>query len=349
MDVYGTAPQSVIMQWYDVLIKGVEILHDKITNVDTSYTWYAGAYKLLQGVSGISGLPLAATTREIVTIWNNTVGRMAPSYKVKTYDADKQSNIKYAYQDGYLTEEEAMHELLDKGLSDNEDEAYWMIRKWDSGSESFSRYDAINQAIRSGGSIDEAMKELTAHGYTEEKVRSQITTNIGKWYQDGEITKQQAQDYLKKYSSLTREEITEAVNKWSSKVVTGIAFDDIKEQFMSGNLTQNKAIDMYVRYGGYTREKAAETVSVWAFVKKHPDCEGITSYAVADYNNFCAAYNVPAKTFYDAWKYKNSLTGTVKAPTLEYINRLNLTYAQKDSLYYAFGWAESTIYEAPWH
>ena len=349
MDVYGQMSNLPYIDMAEQFIKGVEILSDKINAVDTNYTWYGGIYKLLQGISGISGLPMAATTREIITIWNNTVGRMAPSYKVKTYDAGEKSNIKYAYQDGYLTEEEAMQELLDKGLSDNEDEAYWLIRKWDSGTDSFSRYDAIDEAVRSGNSINTAMGELTSHGYTEEDVRSHIKTSIGKWYQEGTITKQQAMDMLKKYSSLNRNEITEIVNRWSSKVVTGISFDDIKEQFMSGDLTQSKAAEMYVRYGGYTKEKAAETVSVWAFVKKHPECDGITSHAVADYTTYCEKAGVPAKTFYQAWKYKNTLSGTVKAPMMEYINGLSLSRSQKDSLYYAFGWAESTINEAPWH
>ena len=349
VDVYGQMSNLPYIDMAEQFIKGVEILSDKINAVDTNYTWYGGIYKLLQGISGISGLPMAATTREIITIWNNTVGRMAPSYKVKTYDAGEKSTIKYAYQDGYLTEEEAMQELLDKGLSDNEDEAYWLIRKWDSGTDSFSRYDAIDEAVRSGNSINTEMGELTSHGYTEEDVRSHIKTSIGKWYQEGTITKQQAMDMLKKYSSLNRNEITEIVNRWSSKVVTGIAFDDIKERFMSGDLTQSKAAEMYVRYGGYTKEKAAETVSVWAFVKKHPECDGITSHAVADYTTYCEKAGVPAKTFYQAWKHKNTLTGTVKAPMMEYINGLNLSRSQKDSLYYAFGWAESTINEAPWH
>ena len=349
MDVYGQMSNLPYIDMAEQFIKGVEILSDKINAVDTNYTLYGGAYKLLQAVSGIFGLPMAAFTREVITIWNNTVGRMAPSYKVKTYDAGEKSNIKYAYQDGYLTEEEAMQELLDKGLSDNEDEAYWLIRKWDSGTDSFSRYDAIDEAVRSGNSINTEMGELTSHGYTEEDVRSHIKTSIGKWYQEGTITKQQAMDMLKKYSSLNRNEITEIVNRWSSKVVTGIAFDDIKEQFMSGDLSQSKAAEMYVRYGGYTKEKAAETVSVWAFVKKYPECDGITSHAVADYTAYCEKAGVPAKTFYQAWKHKNTLSGTVKAPMMEYINGLNLSRSQKDSLYYAFGWAESTINEAPWH
>ena len=351
VDVYGQMSNLPYIDMAEQFIKGVEIISDKINGVDTNYTLYGGAYKLLQGVSGISGLPMAATTREIVTIWNNTVGRMAPSYKVKTYDAGEQSNIKFAYQDGYLTEEEAMNELLSKGLSDNEDEAYWLIRQWDSGSDSFSRYDAINQAIRSGGSIDEAMKELTAHGYTEKEVLSQVKTNIGKWYQDGTITKQQAMDMLKKYSGLNREDITRTVNKWSSKIVTGIAYDDIKEQFMSGNLSQSKAADMYVRYGGYSREDANATVAEWKFEKDYPDSK--ISYEIyQDWLTNGKNRGVTLEVYTDVSLFRKPVgvkTAKAQEDVAAYINRLPISTAQKDALWCCF-WSESTLYKnAPWH
>ena len=117
---------------------------------------------------------------------------------------------------------------------------------------------------------------------------------------------------------------------------------------------------MYITYGGYTEEEADEKVAVLAFVKKHPDCDGISYAAIESYTTHCEAAGVPANTFYDAWKYNSSasadvdangdsISGSKKVKVLAYINTLDLTYAQKDSLYYAFGWAESRIYEAPWH
>lgn len=408
VDTYGNPPQSVFMQWYDSLVKGVEILYDRISGESTNYTWYGGAYKLLQAASGISGLPMAAATREIITAWNNTVGAMAPSLKVKTYEPSEKAQIKYAYEDGYLTAEEAKQQLLQQNLVDTEDEAYWTIQGWEAG-DGYSRYDAIFDAVRNNGDFNAAMRELTAHGYTEKDVLSNIKGKIGEWYKGGEITKQQATSMLSKYMGMDSEDITETVNKWSSKVVTGIAFEDIKDEYLSGNITAVKAIDMYVRYGGYTKDKATETVNKWraeketgvayddikdafmdgdisqgdaknmymtygglteqkaaekvtvlAFVKKYPALDDITYPAIEKYQTYCEAAGVPAETFYDAWKYESntdadvdangeSISGSKKVKVLAYINGLDLTYAQKDSLYYAFGWAESKISEAPWH
>ena len=130
VDTYGNPPQSVFMQWYDSLVKGVEILYDKISGENTSYTWYGGAYKLLQAASGMTGLPMAAVTREIATAWNNIVGAMAPSLKIKTYEPSEKSQIKYAYLDGYLTAEEAVQELITQGIAKNEREALKIIKEW---------------------------------------------------------------------------------------------------------------------------------------------------------------------------------------------------------------------------
>ena len=266
VDTYGNPPQSVFMQWYDSLIKGVEILYDRISGEDTNYTWYGGIYKLLQAAAGITGLPMAAATREITTAWNNIVGAMAPSLKVKTYDAGDKNEIKYAYQDGYLTAEEAAAELLKQGLVDTEDEAYWLIQGWEAG-DGYSKYDAILDDVRNGGDITEAMDELTSHGYNEDDVLSQVKSKIGDWYKAGEITKQQAIDMLTKYFDLNSDEITATVNKWSSKVVTGIAYEDIKDEYLSGNITASKAVEMRVRYGGEAQKDASAVVQKWTYEK----------------------------------------------------------------------------------
>ena len=349
VDTYGNPPQSVFMQWRDSLVKGTEIIYQRITGEDTNYTWYGGGYKLLQAASGMVGLPMAAATRELVAAWNSTVGSFAPSLKVQSYEPSEMANIKYAYEDGYLTADEATAELLAKGLVDNEDEAYFTIAGWEAG-EGYSRYDAMYDAIRNGGNVNEALAELTSHGYTEEEVFSQVKEQIGKWYREGEISKAQATEMLTKYShhfGMDSDEITATVNKWSAKVVTGIDYNDIGDEYKAGKITASRAIEMYMRYGGLTREEAQQKVTVIDFVKAHPTLEGISYAAVASYKEHAEGAGIDAETFYKAWKYKHT-TGNSKEDSMAYIHSLRLTKAQKDSLYYAFGWAQSKINEAPW-
>ena len=372
VDTYGNPPQTVFMQWYDSLIKGTEIIYDKIAGKDTNYTWYGGIYKLLQAASGMIGAPMAATTREVVAIWNNIVGAMAPSLKVvpdwfkkvKTYDAGETNELKYAYADGYLTFEEAINELIEQGLVDNEDEAYFTVSGWEAG-EGYSRYDAIYDAVLNGGDFDAAMDELTSHGYDERDVMRQIKSQIGTWYSDDKsdirVTKQQAIGMLEKYTDMTDEEIEKTMNRWSSKVVTGIAYEDIGDEFLEGNISASRATEMYMRYGGLTKEAAGEKVAVLKFVKDYPQFEaGDVSYSMVEgYLTYGESAGIDVNVFYDVWKYNsgvkadvdkkgNTISGSKKEKVLDYIDSLDLTKKQKDSLYYALGWAESNLRDAPW-
>lgn len=442
-DIYGYDQQSIFMQWADYSLKGVEILKKLVDGEKTNYTWYGGIYKMLQALSGMTGLPFATITREVVSAWNMVVGRMAPLLKVKTYDAGTQSNIKYALLDGYLTEDEAMQELLNQGISDSENDAYWEVQKWKTGNsryeevfnavlnneeipkdvmenlnthgyaesevlsavkskigewlkdgqitkqqaeamlkkylnidgdeaywtidkwqytgdETYSRYNDLYDTILKNGNASEEMNELTSHGYTEESLYSKVRSQVGTWYQEKKISKQQAIATLQKYTDMDDEEIQAQVNKWSSYVVTGIQYDDIGDEYKSGRISSSRAIQMYKLYGGLTEEEAQQKVTVLDFLKKHPEVKDISYAAIGAYQTYCEPAGVRADVFYDVWKQSSSvhadvdangkaISGSKKAKMLEYIDSLSLSVAQKDSLYYAFGWAQSTIKDAPWH
>ncbi len=259
VDTYGNPPQSVFMQWYDSLVRGTEIIYQKIVGEDTNYTWYGGISKLLQAVSGMSGLPMASATREIITAWNNIVGAMAPSLKVTTYEPSELSEIRYAYEDGYLTAEEATAQLLEQGLADNENDAYFIIQGWDAGDD-YSRYDAIYDAVRNGANIDEAMAELTSHGYSKEDVLSQVKSQIGKWYRDGEISKQQAIDMLTKYFDMESNERTATVAYWNYKKEHPDAdvYVDWFEKYYSDVAASGLSMNEYISYKNKVRDITGE-------------------------------------------------------------------------------------------
>lgn len=390
-------------------IQGVEILRDKILGENTNYTWYGGVYKLLQALSGAAGAPMSALTRDVVAVWNSVIGYSAPSLKIKTYDSGEKNEIKFAYKDGWLSESEATELLLSKEIAESEDEAYWLIREWDN-AEDWSRYDALTEAILAGESTAAALDELTAHGYDSDDAASEVKSRIGKLYQDGGITRQDVEKALRNsLFELDAEEIKQTVDKWSCKVVTGIAYADIKDAYLDGEITASRAAQMrqlyggetaaeaeetvrewraeketgvaygdiadafrkgklteaqakqmYITYGGLSEEDAAQKTEVLAFVKENPGCEGISYAAVESYRETCEGTGIKPGDYYKVWKFNStaqadvdesgkSVSGSKKRKVLEYIDSMNLTSEQKDSLYYAFGWAKSTIGEAPWH
>lgn len=221
VDTYGNPPQSIFAQWYDSLVKGVEILYDKISGEDTNYTYYGGIYKLLQAASSIVGLPIAPLTREVITAWNNTIGRIDPKYKVKTYDSGDLSNIKYAFKDGKLTEDEAIKHILDKGLADNstigaENEAYFMVQGWEYG-EGYSRYDKLySAAIDGDGSYYQAIAELTSHGYEEKKIRTALQTELSRRFKSGTVSWTTAYLVLTQYCDKTKEDAEKLLYNWEN-------------------------------------------------------------------------------------------------------------------------------------
>ena len=176
----------------------------------------------------------------------------------------------------------------------------------------------------------------------------------------GEISKKQATDMLTKYTDMSDKDITKTVNEWSAVVVTGIAYDDIDDEFMAGKITASRAIEMYMRYGGMAKEDATEKVYALSFVKEHPSLEGesVSYKFVTEYTEYCEPKGIDVKVAYDVWKYaggtesdkddRGEIIVSKKEKVLEYIDSLGLSRKQKDALYYALGYAKSTIKDAPW-
>lgn len=413
-------PMTEIIEY---TVDGGKILHDLISGEDTNYTWYGAVRKLLQAFSGATGTPAATLSREVVDTWNNIVGRMAPSLKVKTYERSESEELRDAFLAGYLTEEEASEKirelvagangdkdkLKELGFSSikDEDDIYWKLRSWEGGSE-WSKYDALAQAMANGEDISEAMDELTTHGVKEKTVRSQIRSIVGQWLEQGAVTPEEAEGLLVRYGDRDSEEAGAAVQKWRCEIDTGIPYSGIKEAYLDGEITETEAKRMYVKYGGYTQEKAEDAVEQWRaerdtgiaysdiddallegritereaarmyetyggmepekaaeaahrldFIRRNPGCEDISSAAVEDYETHCEGAGITARVYYDAWKQFNA-TRSIKDDSgktitskrdqvMEQIHAMNLTSKQKDALYFAFGYAESKLWDTPWH
>ena len=359
VDTYGNDLPPLYMQWSIPLKAGLQTAVDKLMGNDTNYQWYHSIYKMLQSVSGIAGIPAAPIVREAVSIWNATIGAGNPDLKVRTYYPGDAANIKYAYLDGFLTAEEAIDELIRTGVSEDKNEAYFKVKEWDSGEASYSHYSEVYGAVLDGKGYNEAVNELTSHGYSKDEVTSNVQSQIGKWYRDGDITKAKATQLMKQYSGKDDDEVEKIVTEWSCKVVTGISFGDIKDEYLDGNITKTRAIEMRAKYGSMTEEEAEDDVRLWDFQKEHPEAEDISIQAVDKYTEYCEPRGISVIEFYDVWKFKSEAASDVnrrgetipnskRDKVAEYINSLPLTRRQKDALWLAMDYSENTLDEAPW-
>lgn len=317
-------------------------------------TLYGKIYKTLKAVSQATGLPISAASREVVTLWNTIAGAVGKGdeWTIHTYDSGPENQIKYGLRDGYLTREEAQQMLLDKGLVDDEDDAYWKVDKWATGE---GKYDEALAAVLSGdrAAFDAQAKELKEHGIGEKQLQSAVRSQTEEWYvgdDDGKrsITKEQALKILQQYGGKDSDEAQKLVQKWTCEVVTGTDYDDIKDLYLDGKLARSRAVDMLVRYGGMTQEDAQNKIDTADFVKAHPECDGISVEAVQKYNEQAKPAGLDAGTFWEAYQFKNgarterdsngkAISGQgAMDKVAAYIDGLNLSREQKNALFLCF-------------
>lgn len=329
---------------------------DKPTDVtyNGNMTLYGKIYKTLKAFSQIAGLPANNTVRDVIMLWNTIAGAVGKGdeWTIHTYDSGPENQIKYGLKDGYLTREEAQQLLVDKGLADDEDDAYWKVDKWATGE---GKYDEALAAVLSGdkAAFDAQAKELKEHGIGEKQLQSAVRSQTEEWYvgdDDGKrsITKEQALKILQQYGGKDADEAQKLVQKWTCEVVTGTDYDDIKDLYLDGKLTRSRAVDMLVRYGGMTQEDAQNKIDTADFVKAHPECDGISVEAVQKYNEQAKPAGLDAGTFWDAYQFKNgartardsngkAISGQgAMNKVAAYIDGLNLSREQKNALFLCF-------------
>lgn len=178
-------------------------------------------YKTLQALSQISGVAVSNGARDVIAVWNTIVGSFAPSRKLKTYDPGTAGSIKHAYLGGALTETEAIDELIKAGEAEDNDEAYWLVKQWETGS---GKYEALKGAIMANdaAAFNSAMSELTANGVEEKTARSEAASIIGDLFngtddEPASINAAQAISMLQRYGGKDSDEANDTVNLWKFK------------------------------------------------------------------------------------------------------------------------------------
>lgn len=132
-----------------------------------------------------------------------------------------------------------------------------------------------------------------------------------------------------------------------------------KTAYQRGEISQEDYVNVLVSVGGKTREEA-ETMALQIDLQSETGDDGISVAAVEAFEEHGDPAGVDWSDFWDVWRFKNNtradvdedgnaISGSAKAKVLEYIDGLAITDEQKDALYFAVGWSENTLDEAPWH
>ena len=136
-------------------------------------TTYGKIYKTMQGMSQLFGLPVSAAMREGKVLWNNSIGALYPDRKLKTYKGKEESNIQYAYQDGYIDEERAV-DLLREKAGYTAGEAQLEVMKWESGAS--GKYTVYLEAVESGENMGAITQKYLSYGVEPKQLSSAITS-----------------------------------------------------------------------------------------------------------------------------------------------------------------------------
>ena len=219
-DTYGYGQQNVWLQGADQLLKAIEITRDLANDEKTNYTAFGAAMKWIQAGSQFAGLPAYNIARELYSTWNTVIGDFLgyKELKIKTYDPGPKKSIKYAYMDGYLTEEEAIEALQDESTMGEDaldaDKAWLEVEKWKN--DTSSNYAKLYNAIDTDGDIKAAVNELVEHGVDASKIKSAITRKYKDAYIDGDA---QERERIRKAMYATglydsANEIVDKCNSW---------------------------------------------------------------------------------------------------------------------------------------
>ena len=137
----------------------------------------------------------------------------------------------------------------------------------------------------------------------------------------------------------------------------------VRQYFDAGEVKAGDAKRILVRCG-YKMDDAEAMITKWDFWRDYPEAHDMsiedgTETLAAKYFEYAKPANIDKTLFYDVYKFNgsakadkdkngNSIRNSKRDKVADYINKQRLTKAQKDALWLACGYKESTLDEAPW-
>ena len=380
--------------WLTQAVSAVDAWKD-VFGGNSSATVYNALYKTLRAVSSFYGVSFSGVMREGVALWNNTAGAFDPMLKILTYDRskaelgdmlldaliagdDRQADSirgKFADEEGSQSAlRTAIKDRLESGDIDSGTanqylvnyggvkvaDAYWMVKEWsfngDAGDD-FGKYDSFYTAVETGKDLKAVIKEYTDNGVTVETLKTQITEHFKPLYIEmSNSEKAGIKGYLLNAMTvlgMEREDAEEKVQEWEFESKYGFSYSDRAEAYKSGKISANELKTILMDVGGKTAEEADLQIEAYNWEKD--GYEDVTMAAVREYNEHCAASDVPKDVYLHIRSFANDTENDKDAngKTIYYSamrkimaeidEQYGLTASQKTAIARSLGWAEKNI------
>lgn len=244
---------------------------------------------------------------------------------------------------------------------------------------------ALSMLMQYGDKDEDAAKKLVDEWSLYRDTGIQYG-DLKQQYLDGNLSGEEAAQLMEIYGGKTEEEAIALSRTWEFEAKYGYTYDERVSKFKNGELSAGDLVDAMVEFGGKTRDEAKQ--SVYSYTREAyedgqmtreqaskvmtqycgktpqeaktsltyidlkqslPDVE-IKEEWIDEYYNDISGSGISIETFIRYRDDVRDITGTGKKERrMQVIDSLPISNSQKDALYFAEGWAQSTLWEAPWH
>lgn len=289
---------------------------------------------------------------------------------VREWGLEKDTGIPYAkmkevFLDRGISESEAVDYMVEYG-GKKRDAAEETVNKWRLELETGIAYDDMKTKF-----IDEDISESEAVDYMVEyggKKQKDAEAIIKQWtfekdtgipyddmktaFLDEKISESEAIKYRVEYGGAKQKDAEKTISLWKFEAENTWDYENRKSLYLDGEISAATLKKALIEFGDYDPEDADLQVKAYDW-----EAEGygnITTEAVRDYNEYCAAANVPKGIYMHIRKFANSTENdvvngekvpysAVKKIMREINSQTGLTSAQKTAIARSIGWKDSTI------
>lgn len=297
---------------------------EKATKV-TSYgnmTTSGKVYQTFKALSMLTGLPMSNAMREFRAAYNGTIGTAFPGYKWKNYENKAEKRARNAYSAILSGDRDAWAAAYDK---------------WEA------------ELLKDGSSAREARSAI--YGDLKQLVRDD--------YYEGAKTQAEAETLMQQYFGMNGDETHALAKRWECYWTEGIKYEDMRSLYETDRLSQEEVVRLRKTYGSETADEAYDKIRYWDFCIEYPQYDDISETKANKFYDYCEKAGIKAKRFYEAVcdtaDYESdkdaegkTVSGSLKAKYVAYIQSLGLTPSQQKAMWLALKNSTWSDKGTPW-